>query len=249
MRATAGTPRRSILTNDRRLIARAISASLAVALSIAAFLLTRRLAGAFSAPLPTPQLLFTAAILAAWAVAVRELTSRSIVHTSLCLAVLLLIAVACSYPGTRLIDWFLWPAAMLIVAWSPTAIWQSHEPVVLRIDSTTNSEPANEENSREQILQQLTRFRTEEGHDALRGTLIAEFPVGERQLTLHVAFCPPFKRLPEVEADVADDSDASVKLTQVLHNGAQLEVRFPEPVDEPVSIALDLFAIDATTNR
>jgi hypothetical protein len=249
MRATAGTPRRSVLTDERRLLARAIIVSLAIALSIAAFLLTRRLAGAFTAPLPTPQLLLTASILVAWAIAVRELTSRNIIHTSLCLVVLLLTAIACSYPGTRVIDWFVWPSAMFIVAWIPTAIRHSNEPVVLRIDSTIDSEHANDDEPREQILQQLTRFRTEEGHDALRGTLAAEFPAGERQLTLHVAFCPPFERIPEVDADLADDSDASVKLTQILHNGAQLEVRFPEPVDEPISIALELFAIDITTNR
>jgi hypothetical protein len=245
MRAKAGTFRHSLFDPRSSFLARAVTASLAVALSIAAFLLTRRLAGAFTASLPTPQLLFTASLLVAWAIAVRELSSRNIIYTSLCLAVLLLTAVACSYPGTRVIDWLVWPSAMFIVAWIPTATRHSNEPVVLRIDS----EHTNDNEPREHILQQLTRFRTEEGHDALRGTLTAEFPVGERQLTLHVAFCPPFERLPEVEADIADDSDASVKLTQILHNGAQLEVRFPEPVDEPISIALELFAIDITTNR
>ena len=50
--------------------------------------------------------------------------------------------------------------------------------------------------------------------------------------TLYVAFCPPFERLPQVEVEVADDSDANVKFAQVLHNGAQLEVRLAQPATE-----------------
>ena len=46
------------------------------------------------------------------------------------------------------------------------------------------------------------------------------------------AFCPPFELLPQVEANIADDFDATVKVAQVLHNGAQLEVRLSEPAEE-----------------
>jgi hypothetical protein len=97
----------------------------------------------------------------------------------------------------------------------------------------------------EKVLQNLTRVRTAEGHEAIRGTLLAEFQPGERQTTLHIAFCPPFERLPEVEANVADDSDADVKLTQVFHHGAQFELRLPEPVSEYANVEIELFAIDA----
>jgi hypothetical protein len=95
----------------------------------------------------------------------------------------------------------------------------------------------------EQILQQVTRLRTAEGNDAVRATVTAEFAPGERQNTVYVGFCPPFELLPEVEANVADDSEADVKLAQVLHSGAQLEVRLSEPATEPTVVSIELFAI------
>jgi hypothetical protein len=244
MRAKEARFPRALLGNERQLVSQAVTASIGVALCIAVFLLTRRLAGAFSSPLPVSQLVLTAAIALAWAIGARELTARSAVHTTLAVIVLLILAIACSYPGHRVVDWLVWPLAMFLAAWSPAHLRSSVEPIVLRIDHL--SENQSEETAGEHISQQLTRLRTEEGHDALRGTLVAEFPVGERQVTLFIAFCPAFERLPEVDANIADDSDASVKLTQVLHNGAQLEVRFPEPVDEPAQVAIELFASDAT---
>ena len=57
------------------------------------------------------------------------------------------------------------------------------------------------------------------------GTVVAEFAPGERTTIVHVAFCPPFELLPQVEAEIADGPDASVQVTQVLHHGARLDVR------------------------
>jgi len=105
--------------------------------------------------------------------------------------------------------------------------------------------PANGDATTEQVLQRLTRVRTVDGHEAISGTLLAEFAPGERNATLHVAFCPPFETLPNLEAQIADDSEASVKVTQVLHNGAQLEVRLPEPADETIAVEVEFFATDA----
>jgi hypothetical protein len=95
----------------------------------------------------------------------------------------------------------------------------------------------------EEVLQQVTRLRTAEGKDAVRATLAAEFAQGERQSTVYVGFCPPFELLPEVEANIADDSEADVKLVQVLHNGAQVEVRLSEPAEQAIAVSIELFAI------
>jgi hypothetical protein len=67
---------------------------------------------------------------------------------------------------------------------------------------------------------------------------------GERQTTLYVAFCPPFELLPTVEANANGDYEADVKLAQVLHNGAQLDVRLSEPADEAVAVSIEFFASD-----
>jgi hypothetical protein len=60
-----------------------------------------------------------------------------------------------------------------------------------------------------------------------------------------VAFCPPFETLPHIEAEVADDSAAEVHLEQVLHNGAQFEVRLAKSAASATSVAVDFFASQA----
>jgi hypothetical protein len=97
------------------------------------------------------------------------------------------------------------------------------------------------------ILQQLTRVRDANGRECIHGNLAAEFASGERQTALYIAFCPPFEYLPDVEAEIANDVQAEVKLVQVLHNGAQLEVRLPQPASSPTSITIALFAAERTS--
>jgi hypothetical protein len=94
----------------------------------------------------------------------------------------------------------------------------------------------------EQIIQQSIRYRTSEGKEAIRGMLIADFAAGQRDAALYVAFCPPFERLPDVEAHVADDAAATVKVAQRLHHGAQLDVRLPAPAEAPLSVTIEFFA-------
>jgi len=112
-----------------------------------------------------------------------------------------------------------------------------------------SDEQAHGNAAEEVVLQQLTRVRTRRGNDIIRGTLVAEFPVGERYATLYVAFCPPFERLPVVQTDSADDFDATVKLAQVLHNGAQIEVRLTEPAEEFLRICVDFVAQESAADE
>jgi hypothetical protein len=45
-----------------------------------------------------------------------------------------------------------------------------------------------------------------------------------------------------VEVEVADGPDASVKVAQVLHNGARIEVRLSEPVKTSTAVLLAIAA-------
>ena len=74
---------------------------------------------------------------------------------------------------------------------------------------------------------------------------LTEFDPADRIATLNVAFCPPFERLPAVEVETDGDSSATVKLTQILHNGAQLEVRLLQASDEAQRVVVELYATDA----
>jgi hypothetical protein len=93
-------------------------------------------------------------------------------------------------------------------------------------------------------LQQITRYRAADGTHAIRGTLLAEFAAGERTATLHVAFCPPFERLPTVEAEALNGCFADVKVAQLLHNGIQIDVRLPEAADEHTTVTVELMACE-----
>jgi len=94
-------------------------------------------------------------------------------------------------------------------------------------------------------LQQFTRYRAADGTQSIHGTLLADFVPGERSTTLYVAFCPPFERLPSVEAEAIDDASASVKLTQLLHNGVQIEIRLSQPANEKQTVTIEMVATDS----
>jgi len=83
------------------------------------------------------------------------------------------------------------------------------------------------------------------GPRQIRAIRRAEFAPGERNATVHVAFCPPFELLPQVEAEIAEGPDASVKVAQVLHNGARLEVRLAQPAAESATVGLEFAARDS----
>ena len=42
-----------------------------------------------------------------------------------------------------------------------------------------------------------------------------------------------------------DDFEAEVKLVQLLHNGAQLDIRLSEPAEEPLTVSIEFFASEA----
>jgi hypothetical protein len=250
MPATEGTSKLCwAAAAERASVRRLVLVSIGIVLAIGAFLFLRRLSGAFSAPLPTAPLVISATILSAWAIAIQVLASRwlgSVEATIAPIAIVLLFAVACSFPGYRLVDWLVWTAAVLVIVGftggSRSARWQRRrtlrEPGPLGLPA--NEEPPCESH-KERTIQRITRTRTG-GRDTIQAELVAEFSRGARQASLFVAFCPPFERMPEVEASVADDTDATVKLAQVLHNGAQLEVRLPEPAEDAFNVCVEFVA-------
>jgi hypothetical protein len=204
------------------------------------FLFLRRTTGALNAPLAAPQLVATATVMCLWALIVREFTAKRATYFCVSLCTMLLVAIACSFPVARLIDWLVWLPAIGCVAILPLAT-RTQQPPWGRRRLTSIDADANPEH----VLQQLTRFRMADGKDAIRGTLAAEFVVGERQTTVYVGFCPPFEILPRVETNANGDLEAEVKLTQVLHNGAQLDVRLSEPAEQAVAVSIEFFASEA----
>jgi hypothetical protein len=208
-------------------------------LALSLFLFVRRATGALAAPLGTPQLVATATVMCLWALILRKFTAKRAAYFWVSLCTMLLVAIACSFPVARVVDWLVWLPAIGCSAILPL-VTRIQQPMSGGSSLSAIAEGANPE----QVLQQLTRFRTGDGKDAIRGTLAAEFMAGERQTTLYVAFCPPFELLPTVEASANGDYEADVKLAQVLHNGAQLDVRLSGPAEEAVAVSIEFFASD-----
>jgi hypothetical protein len=251
---------------QRAQIVQVLIASIWLAFGLALFLLVRRATGALLAPLPPLGLVATAIGLVAWVWAMRffawrlQMDRATIVSarleqvTALWLPqlALMLFAVACSYPGRRFVDWLVWlpvvvvnsAGPQLLAGWQPTRLGRAGSRAASKRNSplATLDESAGSTDDFDTMLQQLSRSRAADGHETVHGTLTAEFGPGERTTTLHVAFCPPFELLPHVEAEIADGPDATVKVAQVLHNGARLEIRLSEPASIPIAVEIEIVA-------
>jgi hypothetical protein len=205
----------------------ALRSSVALLLAIAIFLVARRASGALDSPLPAVPLAVTALALVAWAAAVRlQLGDRRIGW--LLAIVIVLFAFACSFPGQRAVDWLVWLTVFATFGLLPA---KSSSPAV-GSDKVTSR------------LQQFTRSRMVDGSETIAGTLLAEFAPGERTTILHVAFCPPFERLPSVDAEVADGPACDVKLAQILHQGARFEARLARASTSLERVTIEFVAAD-----
>ena len=208
--------------------------SLVVALALGVFLCARRMSGAITLPLPPTLLICTAATVLLWALVLRlRLRFSSVVW--LAALALALFAVACSFPGERAIDWIVWLAVAAVYGVVPNTSARHSSPAAGRI---VHESP-------ELLLQQVSRSRTAEGSDVAQGMLVAEFTPGERTATLYVAFCPPFLFLPTVDAEPVDGPDCSVKIEQVLHQGARFEVRLARASTATERVAVEFVAIES----
>lgn len=257
MPATDGTWRttRTRFAAHRPHVALLVVVSESVALALGLFLVVRRATGALASPLPTLPLVATAMILILWTLLFQLAWRASQVTTTgepgtttfavvapdalftlwLPLLTTFCFAGTCSYPGDRLVDWLVWPAAITVLVWSSRVLSPARRSSPARARCAAAADL---------MLQQITRYRTAEGNEAVRGTVVAEFAVGQRDATLFVAFCPPFERLPDVEAHLDDNSQATVKVAQRLHHGTQLEVRLAEQADEPLTVTVQFIAAE-----
>jgi hypothetical protein len=236
-----------------RPIGQILFASLFLAFALAAFLLIRRAAGAINQPLPFWPLAATAVAVIMWVWCVRFVYAQvaesrpvfshhidRLLATWLPLLTLASIAVACSYPGRRVVDWLVWLPVIVASAAAPRlTAKRRQQPRLPVIPSLSAGDPIEESGT---LLQQLIRTRDANGCEVVHGKLAAEFVAGQRTTIVHVGFCPPFERLPQVEAEVVDGPDASVQVAQMLHNGARLEVRLPEAAAEAVNVSLEIVA-------
>lgn len=73
-----------------------------------------------------------------------------------------------------------------------------------------------------------TQVRHQESHaERIEGTVKVQFLHGQREQTIHVAFCPPLGSVPDVELEDLDGQDWELKLAAAYAYGLRLIVRRP----------------------
>jgi hypothetical protein len=203
--------------------------------------MARRASGDVISPLPLALLIPTAVALVAWAWLLRLPDSGTLDSRFsfwLPLIVILLFALALSYPGTRIFDWLVWLAAIAAALVGPPRVLPSRRRPAVN---------ARKRRGQQFLIQNLKRYRCAEGRESVVGTLAAEFTAGQRVATLVAGFCPPFEFLPHVTAHVTSEASASVKVAQVRHNGVQLEVRLARAAAARQVVTVELLAAESAT--
>jgi hypothetical protein len=99
------------------------------------------------------------------------------------------------------------------------------------------------------VTQQFTRSQTADGTEAISGWLRLAFAAGQRTGSLHVAFCPPFAAMPELEVEQVDGPEARVRTAQLLPYGARLDLKLLAPADESTAVLLQFSAHTHLANR
>lgn len=222
----------------------------------AALLVWRRSAGALTVPLDGPTAALCGLALASLDVAARTAARRMFAGYDVVLPGLLQIAlnlaplvrgaaiavaaVALTLPGTK-------PASVALL-WVPVAaslLIGAYRRFGARIDEQATSprlmvhEPPVAPARR--LRNQTTRFVDAAGRDVIEGAAVAEFAPGQRLVSLHLAFCPPFAQAPEIACGVASEAAAEVKVVQALAYAARFDVKLAAvaatPQEVPVSFS------------
>jgi hypothetical protein len=87
------------------------------------------------------------------------------------------------------------------------------------------------------IMQSLTRRISPAGNgEELAGWVRMPVAAGQRNGNVHVAFCPPFSRVPELTVEQADGPEARIKTAQLLPYGVRLDLKLTTAASQPDSV-------------
>ena len=215
----------------------------------ATMLVWRRLAGALLEPLGLAELAVLASVLAAAGFSIRSLGKNSFGNRATenpwparlirlaPTAAICTVGFALSLPGTS--------AAGLAVFWSlivaaETYCLVPHRP--RRLSQTVAKDVATTPRTDSVITQRLVRTITRDGEETIAGTLQANLEAGQRTATVHVAFCPPFAALPDIEFEQTGGPAGNIKAVQLLPHGARFDIKLSKKFDEPTGVSLSFRA-------
>ena len=230
----------------------AVAGSVGALIAVGALVFSRRVAGALTAGLPALPLVVMVVVVGVvvlggrlvWRRVARsgkpqEAGVERLIGRGGSAAVVLL-ALGCSLG--RGVDWVLWLPLVALDQWQLRWFLHGGRRLNGAVGKTGIANPGFMDVIDDRVLQQLVRVREADGHEAIHGTLRADFVAGQRQATLHVGFCPPLERSPVVEAEAGEGPDAEVKVSQAFAHGARLEVRLATAALEDCSVVVEVSA-------
>ncbi len=102
-------------------------------------------------------------------------------------------------------------------------------------------DPVADERSDESTTQWMTRQSLPNGVEQIEGSIRVSFAAGQRAVSVHVPFSPPFAAVPQVECETVGDDPARWKLSVVYSYGMRVDLK-RETSDEPAEIELSYSA-------
>ncbi|MEK6260435.1 MAG: hypothetical protein AABP62_17595 [Planctomycetota bacterium] len=127
----------------------------------------------------------------------------------------------------------------------------SLEPFVPADDPLDESEESVEHDESahdEDVTQWMSRRVTDDG-ELVEGWLRVEFPVGQREATAHVSFCPPLSGPPAIETEDLDGGDLEIRVGTAFPFGTRLTVRRSGSTAQATSGRIGFVAVVAANQR
>lgn len=112
---------------------------------------------------------------------------------------------------------------------------EAESPVISAV-SVAQGPPAGD------VVQQLIRRRAADGTEVVSGWLRVALAAGQRIANLHVAFCPPLARTPQVNVEQVEGPPARIKKVQVLPYGARFDLKLAEAAEASAWVLLQFSA-------
>jgi hypothetical protein len=91
--------------------------------------------------------------------------------------------------------------------------------------------------------------RSVEAGELVEGWARAEFTGGQREVIVHIAFCPPLPLVPTIETEDLDGAGLQIRVAASFPFGARLSVRRVDSVIEPQNYRIGFVATAASANR
>ncbi|MBC8114659.1 MAG: hypothetical protein H7062_09800, partial [Candidatus Saccharimonas sp.] len=111
-------------------------------------------------------------------------------------------------------------------------------------ESVEHDESAHDEH----VTQWMSRRVTDDG-ELVEGWLRVEFPVGQREATAHVSFCPPLSGPPVIETEDLDGGDLEIRVGTAFPFGTRLTVRRSGSTAQATSGRIGFVAVVAANQR